>query len=149
MSTFSCQIPLSLGVQPASTRRFRSVVWCVIAFPPNLRRRRSLRSVLASSRGYGKLSIPLDFIEFVDLFRAFILRTRKDLKNLFDQLTSSEVQLNRSLPREQMRKTSATDCTGEWTMKKVKQLLCIASIMTVAVMVQHPDYTWTTMLFML
>lgn len=78
-----------------------------------MRRRRSLRSMLASSRGYGKLSTPLDFVDFVDLFRAFILRTRKDLKNLFDQLTSSEMQLNRNMPRQQIQKTGATNCTGQ------------------------------------
>ena len=54
----------------------------------------------------------LSFLDFVELFKSFSLRCRKDLKDLFEQFATPKPSLEKKLPKELLGNTPSSKDSG-------------------------------------
>ena len=71
-------------------------------YRPRNRRRLSLGGRSSDPNKPITHSQSLDFLDFVDLFRAFSLRCRKDLKDLFEQVAISKPSIEKKLGKSEL-----------------------------------------------
>ena len=86
---------------PTTVFRPRNLTFNFIGtgYRPRSKRRLSLGGKNADPNKHITHSTVMNFLDFVDLFKSFSLRCRKDLNDLFEQFATSKPSIERKMPK--------------------------------------------------
>ena len=69
-------------------------------------------------------STVLDFVDFVDLYKSFSLRCRKDMKDLFEQFATEKPAVERPMPKDLLHMLPPAKYSGMKNIHQISNFFC-------------------------